>query len=315
MRRFYLLLLIFNFAAAIQRPLLAQSTEAVAALRTEVTTSSTVSAHALQIAAGDLLDINVFDTPELSGKLRVDERGHVSLPIAGDFTVAGLTAPEASRAIESKLLGSDVLKDPHVSVTILEYATQGVTVLGEVKNPGVYPLLGSHNLLDLVSAAGGVTANAGKAVTITHRGAHERPVILNMEGKAGSDAAFNLDVRPGDTILVSHAGIVYVLGDVGKPGGFLLENNGRLTALQAIALAQGTNRTASLSKAKLLRKTDDGHEEESVPLEKILANKAPDPALGDGDVLYVPSSAAKNTLRAVEAILPAVAGAAIYRVP
>ena len=91
------------------------------------------------------------------------------MPLAGGLPVSGMTAEQAGLAIEARLRETDILKDPHVSVTVLEYATQGVTVAGEVKNPGVYPLLGAHGLLDLISAAGGATPNAGKAVTITHR--------------------------------------------------------------------------------------------------------------------------------------------------
>jgi polysaccharide export outer membrane protein len=273
------------------------------------------AAYALQISAGDLLDVNVFDTVQLSGRLRVDEDGAIALPLGGDLVLSGLTAEQAGHAIEKKLLEKDILKDPHVSVTVLEYATQGVTVLGEVKNPGVYPLLGAHGLLDLISAAGGVTPNAGKAVTVTHRFNPDHPIIVNVESKPGSTVAFNVDVRPGDTIMVSHAGIVYVVGDVGKPGGFLIENNDRLTVLQAIALAGGTNRTASLNHAKLIRKTGGTHEEVPVPLKRILASNAPDQMLADGDILFVPTSSAKNALRDVESILPSVASAAIYRVP
>jgi len=271
--------------------------------------------HALQISAGDLLDLNVFDTPELSTKLRVDEQGKVTLPVAGALPVLGLTAEQAGQAIEARFRDADVLKDPHVTVTVLEFSTQGVTVLGEVKNPGVYPLLGAHGLLDLISAAGGETTSAGKDVTVTHRDDPDHPVIVRIESKPGSTAAFNVDVRPGDNIIVSHAGIVYVLGDVGKPGGFLIENNDRLTVLQAIALAQGTNRTASLNHAKLIRKTVAGREELPVSLKKLLANKEPDLMLADGDILFVPGSGPKNALRDVESILPSAAGAAIYRAP
>jgi polysaccharide export outer membrane protein len=276
---------------------------------------SVPAAHPLQISTGDLLDLSVFDTPELSTKLRVDEHGSVTLPLAGVLPVSGLTAEEAGHAVEARFRESDILKDPHVSVAVLEYATQGVTVLGEVKNPGIYPLLGAHGLLDLISAAGGVTPNAGKAVTISHRGDPHHPEIVNVATKSGSTATFNVDVRPGDTIMVSHAGIVYVLGDVGRPGGFLIENNDRLTVLEAIALAQGTNRTASLNHARLMRKTNTGREEVPVPLKRILADKAPDQLLADGDILFVPGSAPKNALRDVESILPSAAGAAIYKVP
>jgi polysaccharide export outer membrane protein len=272
-------------------------------------------AHALQISAGDLLDLNVFDTPELSTKLRVDEHGTVTLPLGGVVPVSGLTAEQAARAFETRFRMMDILKDPHVSVTVLEYATQGITVLGEVKNPGVYPLLGRHDLLDLISAAGGVTPNAGKAVTVTHRDDPDHPTAVRVDSNPGATQAFNVDVLPGDTIMVSRAGIVYVVGDVGKPGGFLIENNDRLTVLQAIALAQGTNRTASLNHAKLIRRTKTGREELLVPLKKILSNKAPDQTLVGGDILFVPGSGPKNALRGAQGVLSSAAGAAIYRVP
>lgn len=273
------------------------------------------AAHALEISAGDLLDVNVFDTAELSGKMRVDEHGAIALALGGELPVSGLTAEEAARAIEKKLLDEGILREPHVSVTVLEYATQGVTVLGEVKNPGVYPLLGAHGLLDLISAAGGETPSAGRAVTLTHRSDPDHPVIVNVDSKPGSTAAFHADVLPGDTIMVSRAGIVYVVGDVGRPGGFLIENNDRLTVLEALALAQGTNRTASLNRARLIRKAAGAREELPVPLKKILANRAPDVLLADGDILFVPSSGPKNALRDVESILPSATSAAIFRVP
>lgn len=282
-----------------------------------VQTYSNGPAHALLLSAGDLLDVKVLGTtdPDFSPKLRVDEQGSITLPYAGTLPVAGMTAAAAGRAIEARFREKDILKDPHVSVTVLEYATQGVTVLGEVKNPGVYPLLGTHGLLDFISAAGGVTPTAGKAVTITHREDSSHPEIVNVDNKPGSTSAFSVDIRPGDTVVVSHAGIVYVLGDVGKPGGFLIENTDRLTVLQAVALAQGTNRTASPNHSKLIRKTATGREELPVPLKKILSDKAADQLLADGDILFVPGSGPKNALRDLEAILPSAAGAAIYRVP
>jgi polysaccharide biosynthesis/export protein len=278
-------------------------------------TTAVGTAHPLQIGAGDLLDVDVFDTAELSRKLRVNELGAISLPVGGDIYVGGLTAAQAGHAIEERFRQNDVLKDPHVVVTVLEYATQGVTVYGEVKSPGVYPLLGSHGVLDLISAAGGATPNAGSTVTVTHRADPDHPIEASIEPKPGTTSALSVDVRPGDTITVSKAGIVYVLGDVGKPGGFLIDNNGRLTVLQAVALAQGTNRTASLDRARIIRKTETGHEEVQIALNKILKMKAPDQPLANGDILFVPTSASKNTLRVMESILPAAAGAAIYRAP
>jgi polysaccharide biosynthesis/export protein len=280
--------------------------------------SGYTSAHPLRLSAGDLLEVTVLGTidPDLQKmQLRVNGQGMI-VPNYGDpVKVEGRTAEDAVLLIEENYREKKVVNDPRVSVTVKEYATQGVTVAGEVKSPGVYPLLGTHNLLDLISAAGGVTPNAGKGVTITHRQDPDHPTIVNVATKPGSTSSFNVDIEPGDIIMVSHAGIVYVLGDVGKPGGFLIENSDRLSVLQAVALAQGTNRTASLSNAKLIRKTTTGHEERVISLKKILADKGEDQILADGDILYIPTSGAKNALRDVEAILPSAASAAIYHAP
>jgi polysaccharide biosynthesis transport protein len=299
-----LLVLLFNVRVAAQT-----------AVQPVTKAPSAPVAYALKISTGDLLDLKVFDTPDLSAKLRVDEHGNISLPLGGTIGVSGLTAEESASAIEKRLRDDKILKDPHISVTVLEYATQGIAVLGEVKNPGVYPLLGAHGLLDLISAAGGTTPNAGRTVTITHRDDADHPVIAKIDNGTANSSAYKVDVRPGDTIMVSHAGIVYVVGDVGKPGGFLLEKNDQLTVLQAVALAQGANRTASLNQAKLIRVVDSQRQEMPIPLKKILSNKAADEPLADGDILFVPSSGPKNALKDVEAILPSAAGAAIYHVP
>jgi polysaccharide export outer membrane protein len=307
-------ILVLAFLAGSLQPLSAQTIMPVDA-RVAANVSSIPVAHALQISAGDLLDVSVFDTPELSTKNRVDEHGAITLPLSGVIPVAGLTAEQAGEAIETRLRSANILKQPHVSVTVEQYTTQGVTVLGEIKNPGVYPLLGAHGLLDIVSAAGGVTPNAGKAITITHRDEPDKPVTIQMDSHPGSSASFNVDLRPGDTVMVSHAGIVYVVGDVGRAGGFVLETNDRLTVLQAIALAQGPNKTAALNNTRIIRKSGDQRELLPISIKKIMASKAPDPMLNDGDILFIPSSAAKNAMVSMENLLPSVAGAAIFRVP
>jgi polysaccharide biosynthesis/export protein len=267
----------------------------------------------LPIGAGDLIDLAVFDTPELSGRLRVNDQGEVLLPIGGTVHVAGLTAEQAAALIETRLKDQDILKSPHVNVFVSEYATQGVTVTGEVKSPGIYPLLGAHGLLDLISAAGGLTPTAGKAVTLLHKSDPQNPqiVLLNSAPEAAGQA--NVPVSPGDTVVVSRGGIVYVVGDVVRPGGFLIENNDRLTVLQSMALSQGANRTAALDRAKLIRKTAQGRQEIPIDLKRMLAGKVPDLHVEDGDILFIPSSAAKTaTYRGLEGALSAL-GAVIYR--
>jgi polysaccharide export outer membrane protein len=249
-------------------------------------------AHALRVSSGDLLEIGVFDTPELSGKLRVNEAGEITVPIAGVLRVSGMTSDEVAVAVEDKLRSEDILKYPHVSVLMSEYATQGVTVTGEVKSPGIYPLLGSHGLVDLLSAAGGVSPSAGRIVSVTHKSDQEHPEMIRLDNRPGRIVA-NVDIEPGDTIIVSRAGVAYIVGDVTKPGGFLIEANDRLTVLQLIALAQGATRTSAQDKAHLIRKIQNGREEIPIPLKAMMRGTVMDMPLEDGDILFVPSSKGK----------------------
>lgn len=278
------------------------------------TTPSVLAAPTLRIAAGDLLDIAVFDSPELSGKLRVSEAGEGTLPIGGAVHLNGLTAEEAGSAIAERLRTRDIVTEPHVTVFISEYATQGVTVTGEVKTPGIYPLLGAHGLLDLISAAGGPTPVASKQATVIHRSDPLHPSVVPLDFQAGSNAEENYPIQPGDTIVLARAGVVYVLGDVGHPGGFLLEQSQRLTALQALSLAGGANKTAAYNRTKLIHRHEGARVETDLPLKKMLSNKVPDVLVADGDVIYVPPSGSKVAIsRAIDSALAVSTGLIIYR--
>jgi len=267
------------------------------------------------IGNGDLIEMSVFDTPELSGKLRVSNAGEVVLPLVGRFQVAGMKAEEAASLIGQKFVEGGYLKDPQVTVFIAEYATQNVSVLGEVRSPGIYPAFGSHHLLDYVSAAQGLTPLAGTAITITHAGKSDEPQRVQITAGATPKPENNPEILAGDTIFVERTGIVYVVGDVARPGGFPLDHDGQLSILQAIALAQGANATAARGSAMLIRTTSQGRQEIPVNLKKILRSKETDLAMRDNDILFVPNSAAKSALKDFEAALPAAAGASVYRIP
>lgn len=269
---------------------------------------------ALHISAGDLLAVDVFDTPELSAKLRVSEGGDIDIPVAGLTHVGGLTAEEAATTVEQRLRDNNILKHPHVEVFVQEFATQGVSILGEVKTPGIYPDLGSHTLLDFISVAGGITPTAGKTVTITHKNDPGDPTVVQLGNSPDLAKRADVEILPGDTIVVSRSGIVYVEGDLGKPGGFLLESNDHLTALQAVALAQGANKTASLNKTRLIRKTPNGPQETRVELAKVLSGKESDIRLEDGDILYVPSDKVKAAVyQGMNYAIGLATGLVVYR--
>ena len=264
----------------------------------------------LLLDVGDVLEVRVFDTPELSGKFRVDSHGNITLPVGGTVEVKGLTPEQVQISVEQRFRQQEILRDPHVEVFVLEYATQRVTVMGEVKNPGVYPIGGKRNVLDFISVAGGPTSAASKTALLTHKNSPAQPITVDLSTSA--EAGPQPQVEAGDRIVVTRAGIVYVVGDVGRPGGYLIENKNTLTVLQALALAQGLNKTAKLD-AKLIRNTPAGRTETDLPLKKIFSNQVSDPSLQDEDILYVPVSGAKEwTEKGLTSALQMAVGVVIY---
>jgi polysaccharide export outer membrane protein len=269
----------------------------------------------LRLGPGDLVEMNVYSVPELSTKVRIGGNGDVYLPLVDYVHVGGLSLQEAQTLLEKRYADGGFLKDPHITVFVDESASQGASVLGEVTKPGIYPVLGEQRLLDLISAAGGFTDKAGRVVTITHRDAPEEPVTVTLPRNPAEKSQSNIQVYPGDTIAVHRADIVYVVGEVGKPSGFLMDS-GTLSVLQAIALAGGVNRTAKLDSAKIIRKTPQGGMTETpIHLKKILAAKAPDLPMQADDILFVPTSTAKIAAgRTIEAALQAATAISIVAV-
>ena len=188
------------------------------------------------------------------------------------------------------------VKSPHVTIFVDEYASQGVSVLGEVAKPGVYPELGRQQLLDIISLAGGLTEKAGQVVTVTRRDQTEKPVTVQLAKNLSASGESNIDISPGDTIVVHRADIVYVVGDVARPSGLLIGRD-TLTVLQAIALAGGTTPTSRLAGTKLLHRGPDGITETHVPLKKILQAKVADVPMRPDDILFIPSSVFKTAFR------------------
>jgi polysaccharide export outer membrane protein len=256
------------------------------------TQAATSSASPLRLGTGDLIEISVYNVPELSTRARVSSAGEIYLPLVDYVHVAGLTADQAQALVQRRLSDGGFVKNPHVSVFVQEYASQAASVLGEVARPGIYPVLGQPRLFDVISAAGGFTEKAGQSIVVTHRSQPDKSVSVPLARNATDSPEGNIPVFPGDTIVVRKADVVYVVGEVGRPSGFLMDG-GHLTVLQAIALAGGTTRTAKLGGAKILRKGPAGISETPVELKKILQAKAPDLAMQADDILFVPTSAAK----------------------
>jgi len=315
-----------------------------------------------RIGPGDLLEIAVFEAPELGRTLRVAESGDISLPLLGSVRAAGLTPREEESVLE-ELLRRTYMKDPHVSVFVKEMESHSVSVLGAVRRPGVFQIRETKTLIELLSMAEGLADDAGDTVQVVHQTfsgvatqaldsrqdassgagpAKQRPgpnVNLPRAASAGevppraaieeislkallesSDSRWNVLVYPGDAVKVSRAGIVYVVGEIRKPGGFQLKNNETISVLQAISLAEGLTRTSAASRARIIRTDEATGKRIEIPihLAKILAGKIPDPSLKPRDILFVPNSAGRSALyRSMEAAVTVgtglTTGLLIYR--
>ncbi|MFZ0731383.1 MAG: polysaccharide biosynthesis/export family protein, partial [Candidatus Sulfotelmatobacter sp.] len=233
-------------------------------------------------------DVNVYNVPELATKARVSNSGDVYLPLIDYVHVEGLTQEEAQTVIEKRLEGGGFVRNPHVTIFVDDAASQGVTVLGEVAKPGIYPDTANHKLYEIISEAGGFTTSAARKVAILRKD-HPEPIQIELPRNLADNASGNVDVLPGDTVTVPRAPIIYVVGDVGRPSGLLVDN-GSMTVLQALALAGGTNRTAKLGGARIIHKGPNGMTEEKVEIKKMLEAKVPDVQLHADDILFIPVS-------------------------
>jgi polysaccharide biosynthesis/export protein len=266
------------------------------------------------ISDGDLLEVTVYGLEDMSQKVRVDSDGNISLQLLGQVHVGGLTASETEKLLSKTAVEKGILKDPHFSVFIRENVQGGVAVLGEVNKPGIYALEGTHRLLEAISAAGGVTPKAGSTVFISR---HDiaGTVIKTQLAQKDEDPVNNVEIYPGDTVMVSKAPLVYVVGEVQRPSGLVMENGEPITVLQAIALAQGTTKNAKLGSARIIRKSSDGqYHEIPLALGDMLKAKKPDVALQKEDIVFIPTSLTRSVMvTTVQSAVQIAVGAAIYR--
>lgn len=286
------------------------------------------------LGSGDRLSIHVFgadDFPNLPVEVGAD--GEISAPLVGRVKAAGLPLHTLQGELTS--LYSAYFRSPDVSVLVADYRSQPVTVVGSVNRPGIVQLRRPTRLMEAISMAGGLRADAGDRVFITRRvGIHTAKDVTPASDTAepdyirreldlrkiadGTDPSLNVFVEGNDLISVPKARMVYVVGDVGRPGAYVLDGHGStLSVLQAIALAGGINKTAKATDAKILRaRSGDGsvRSEFDINLKTILAAKSPDIPLHANDVLFVPNSAVRNAgLRTLQMAADIGTGLAIWR--
>ena len=275
---------------------------------------SMASRGEVRITGGDLLSFSVYGIPDLTQDIRIGNAGDAYLPLIGYVQLGGLTIDQAQTVIENRLREGDFVRNPHVTLVLKDFVNQSAIVAGEVMRPGVYPIMGSQRLLEVLAMAGGLSPRAGKTVTITHRDHPDDPVKVNLPGDMEKSPAENIEIFPGDTLLVNRAGLVYVVGEVQRPAGIVMDNYEKMTVMQAIAISGGPTPIASMNKARLIRTTPTGREEIPLKLNHMLAAKQTDIALKPEDIIFVPGSLGKKAAkRSADSALAIGQALAIYR--
>jgi polysaccharide export outer membrane protein len=353
--------LMLHAAPSLRAQSVETSDKAIERLRSLAASSAHVSAPSdYVIGAGDLVNVQVFDVPEMSRELRVSQTGTIGMPLVPvRLQVAGLTEIQTERKITEVLEAKGLISHPEVSVTVKEKKSRPITIVGAVAHPMVYEADRQVTLIDVLAQAGGITADASDHVIVTRperdtlqdasqaddsqataplgSGA-ERPTTSDKSAGAeppqipppltntitvnlgqileAGDMTNNVIIQPGDVVTVPHAGIVYVLGAVGKPGGYTVSNDrAQLSTLKVLSLAGGLERTAKSDRAVIVRKDATGQQHEvEVDLKKVMKFEAEDVQLRPSDILYVPRSVAKQAAaRAAEIATAVGTGILIYR--
>jgi polysaccharide export outer membrane protein len=278
----------------------------------------------------DQITVRVFAADDIPDKpVQIDNDGSVTLPMIGRVHAAGLTVEQLQANLVTAY--KKYFKDPQVTVQVNDFRSQPVSVAGNVTTPGVVQLRGNRNLMEVIGQAGGLRADAGDSVLITRNliegplpvpGAFTDPTgkysVAHIDIRAvmsGKDPNGNIMIKPHDVITVPRARLVYVLGNVTRPGGYVMTENETMSLTQAIALAGGWDHSASLSGARILR-ADGGPTREQIPanVKKIMENKAPDLQMRPDDILYIPNSLTKQvSARGVEAAIGIGTGLLIWK--
>lgn len=267
----------------------------------------------LKIAPGFLLSLSVFEDADYDGSYRVDGNGEILVPVLGQVHVGGQTVLQARIQLREKLIAGGYLNDPQVVLTITQYTAPQVTVLGEVKQPGKYPLLTAHRLSDILLLAGGETNLAGNQIQVNTADPAVAPITLDYNKSTTPEDALNVMVEPGSTVQVKRVGIVYVLGSVQHAGGYTMQEDGKLTLLQAVSLASGTSQTADIRKVYIVRRNPAGSpERQEIAYKQILKGRLPDVNLQATDIVFVPTSGLKMAFADMQALITTSASAVIY---
>jgi polysaccharide export outer membrane protein len=285
------------------------------------------------LGPNDQLQMWALGAEELSAKpFRIDPQGNVDLPLIGQLQAGGRTVASVKTELTERL--KTYLREPQVTLSVAQYQSQPVSIVGAVNTPGTQFLQGRKTLLEVLSMSGGLRPDAGSTLKITRRKGWGKLELeksrITEDGEfsvaeinvkslmAGERPGDNIAVMPHDVVSVPRAEMVYVIGEVKKAGGFVLGENESISVIQALSMAEGMTGVASPSNARILRAVPGSTERQdiNVNVKMLLARdtKAPNVALQPNDILFIPSSMTKRiTNRAIETGLAVGTGLVIWR--
>jgi polysaccharide export outer membrane protein len=284
------------------------------------TTPTSLAGQEYRIGRDDLIEVSVFEVPGLGTVSRVTANGKISLPLMGPVEVADHTVQEIEQTIEEALRDA-YINDPHVTVFIREYASQPVSVIGAVRVPGIYQIKGQKKLLDMLALAQGLDqTGAGKSIQVLRHDSdapeESRTITISTEDLfQNGKSELNIPIQPGDVINVLQSGSVFVIGEVMRPGEFVLRQGKDITAAQAVALGGGFSREAKKQDCMIIRIHRDGSKEElPVNIGKILEGSLRDVPLLPNDILFVPANKVKvGLMRVLDTTIATLSARVIYR--
>jgi polysaccharide export outer membrane protein len=265
-----------------------------------------------------------MEAPEFGGKFRVSELGMIEIPsLPGPIRAEDTTPAELGHAIKQALIDAKQLRDPQITVFVEEYRGRTITVLGSVAKPSVYPIQKRTTLLEALSLAGGALPGSGDTITLVRgpataeaTGTEVGTVKFVRLSSLVQGQADDLEVRNGDVVSVSAAQVVYVLGAVIKPGGFTMANPAAgVSVLQAVSLAEGFRSVAATNRGLIIRNSTSTRSRQEIPVDikDMQLGKIADMQMAPDDILYIPESGMKKSLKVLGDVAMAVVnGVAIY---
>jgi polysaccharide export outer membrane protein len=245
------------------------------------------------LSAGDILTVRIFEQPDYTPEVQLSSEGNVLLPLIGTLHVGGLTVSQAELLIETKFREAGIYRNPQVTLVLTAGPNESAVVVGETH--AVVPIIGSRRLLDVLAVAGGLPATASHVITISRPGV-DKPIVVDLGTDPLRSALANIPIFPGDTIIVSRIGVIYMLGAFRTPGIIPLTQYSPMTLMEATALSGGLNFQGKFNDVRLIRTVGDHRTVVKLDIQRVLHGKDPDPILQPNDIVFLPDSAIKASI-------------------